>query len=61
MTQLTLALAQIDIAFGQPEQNYQTVADAVAEAARKKADVVVLPEMWNTGYDLEHLETLADP
>ncbi|TLF39736.1 carbon-nitrogen family hydrolase [Lacticaseibacillus zeae] len=61
MTQLTLALAQIDIAFGQPERNYQTVADAVAEAARKKADVVVLPEMWNTGYDLEHLETLADP
>ena len=60
MAQLTLALAQIDIAFGQPDRNYQTVAEAIAEAAQKGADVVVLPEMWNIGYDLERLPTTAD-
>ena len=40
MAQLTIALAQIDIAFGQPEKNFQTVATAVAEAAQQGAEVV---------------------
>ncbi len=25
-----------------------------------EVDVVVLPEMWNNGYDLEHLNEKAD-
>lgn len=61
MTKLKIALAQIDIAFGQPEINAQKVRDFTAQAAAQKVDVVVFPEMWNTGYALTELDKLADP
>ena len=47
-----VAVAQIDIALGEPDRNYQTVTQAVKDAAKAGADVVVFPEMWNTGYAL---------
>lgn len=43
-----VAVAQIDIALGEPDRNYQTVTQAVKDAAKAGADVVVFPEMWNT-------------
>lgn len=57
---LKFALLQMDIAFGDPEANYTKVNQLVAEAAKGKPDVMVLPELWTTGYDLEHLDTIAD-
>ena len=50
-----VAVAQIDIALGEPDRNYQTVTQAVKDAAKAGADVVVFPEMWNTGYALTEL------
>ncbi len=32
----------------------------VAKNMNAEVDVVVLPEMWNNGYDLEHLNEKAD-
>ena len=58
---LKIALAQMDIAFGQPDQNFDKVAQFVEQASVKNADVVVFPEMWNTGYALTDLSKLADP
>ncbi len=58
---LTIALAQLSVAFGQPATNFARVAAAVETAALQGASVVVLPEMWNTGYALNQLATLADP
>ncbi|SDN06387.1 carbon-nitrogen family hydrolase [Limosilactobacillus mucosae] len=55
-----VAAAQIDIALGDPDRNYQTVTQAVKDAAKAGADVVVFPEMWNTGYTLTELARLAD-
>lgn len=58
---LKIALAQLDIAFAQPEKNRDRVMASVKAAATHNVDVVVFPEMWNTGYALDQLSTLADP
>ncbi|BDR55959.1 carbon-nitrogen family hydrolase [Xylocopilactobacillus apis] len=57
---MRIALAQIDVKYGNPEENHKTVQAVIERAAAKMADVVVLPEMWNTGYALNKLDTLAD-
>lgn len=58
---LNVALAQIDIQFGDPGANLETVRQVVTEAAHRGGNLVVLPELWSTGYDLERAEVLADP
>lgn len=57
---MRVALAQLNIQFGDPDANYATVETAVQKAAEQTVDVVVLPEMWNTGYALKRLNVLAD-
>lgn len=57
---LRIALAQIPVEHGKPEENYKKVAQYLSKAAQAKANVVVLPELWNTGYDLARLEEIAD-
>ena len=51
---LTIALAQIDLALGEPTQNLATARAKIAEAKSRGADMIVLPELWSTAYDLEH-------
>lgn len=50
---LTIALAQMDVQLGQPAQNLQRAANFAAKAATQRADLLLLPELWSTGYDLE--------
>ena len=57
---LRVALAQIDIAYGKPQINYDKVEQYLKQAATSGAEVVVLPELWNTGYDLVNLSKIAD-
>lgn len=57
---LKIALGQLNIEYAQPEKNFAKVKHTIAEAANHNADVVVLPEMWNTGYALSRLGELAD-
>ena len=57
---MKVGLAQIDIIFGQPDKNIAKVKEFVEKAASEHCDVVVFPEMWNTGYALTDLEQLAD-
>lgn len=54
METLTIALAQIDLVLGKPDQNLATARAKIAEAKTRGADIVVLPELWSTAYDLEH-------
>ncbi|KYG59785.1 carbon-nitrogen family hydrolase [Planococcus maritimus] len=57
---MKIACVQMDIAFGDPETNFQRVKNYLEEAAENGAEIIVLPEMWNTGYALTQLEELAD-
>ncbi|MDC3415962.1 carbon-nitrogen family hydrolase [Aquibacillus salsiterrae] len=56
---LKVALCQIDIAFGDPKANFKKV-EAFFQQIEKDVDIVVLPELWTTGYDLTRLDEIAD-
>lgn len=58
---LRVACLQIDIAFGNAEANVETVKKQFEDFGAKHLDVVVLPELWTTGYDLTRLNEIADP
>jgi omega-amidase len=49
-----VALVQMDIALGRPAEN-RLRAEALVREAAVGADLVMLPEMWNTGYCLPDL------
>lgn len=57
---MRVALAQLNIQFGDPDANYEQIEVAIQRAAERTVDVIVLPEMWNTGYALTRLNVLAD-
>lgn len=57
---MEVKLMQIDIAFGEPEKNFQHVRDLFEETTFKKNQLVILPEMWNTAYDLTRLAEIVD-
>ncbi|MGO4541255.1 carbon-nitrogen family hydrolase [Paenibacillus sp. 2TAB19] len=61
-TALRLALLQMNIEAGNPEANFGRLKEMLEEAVSgaKKPDVIVFPEMWNTGYALTEIESLAD-
>lgn len=59
--QITVALAQMSIAVGVPDLNHRTARDLAARAAAQRADLLVLPELWPTGYDLERAAEYAAP
>jgi omega-amidase len=59
---MRVSLIQMDIAIGEPEINRARALEMMERAANaeRKPDVIVLPEMWNTGYALERIGELAD-
>ncbi len=61
MTQVTISLVQMDCELGKPADNFRRAAEWIAEAARRGSDLVVLPELWSTAYDLENARDHAAP
>ena len=57
---MKIALVQMDVAHGQPVENKKHVKEMLERALVANPDVIVLPEMWNTGYALDELDGLAD-
>ncbi|MBM7693118.1 putative amidohydrolase [Peribacillus deserti] len=55
-----IACIQMDISFGNPEVNYKNAKAMLSRAAEDSPDVVILPELWTTGYDLTRLDEIAD-
>lgn len=52
MAKLTISLAQMHIALGDVQKNMNTVERLLADAAAVRSRLVVLPELFTTGYDL---------
>lgn len=58
---MKIAFVQMDVLPGRPEENYAVAEAQIRKAARKRPDVILLPETWNTGFDPAHLDpALAD-
>ncbi|MEF3301736.1 carbon-nitrogen family hydrolase [Paenibacillus sp. GYB003] len=59
---LNVAVLQMDIAIGEPETNFAKLAQLLERAVSgpRKPDLIVFPEMWNTGYALDRIRDIAD-
>ncbi|WP_066146934.1 carbon-nitrogen family hydrolase [Anoxybacillus sp. P3H1B] len=57
---LKIACLQLDIAFGNPAENKRRVQQEIEKVCQSSVDVIVLPELWTTGYDLARLDDIAD-
>ncbi|MBQ2758323.1 MAG: carbon-nitrogen family hydrolase [Clostridia bacterium] len=60
--ELKVSCIQMNMLLGQTENNFSYARKLTEKALRtEKSDVIVLPEMWNTGFfPKENLEMLAD-
>lgn len=56
---LKIAMLQMDVALGDKEKNKQKILE-MTEAMPEDCDFLVLPELWNIGYDREHIKELAE-
>ncbi|MGH2544094.1 MAG: nitrilase-related carbon-nitrogen hydrolase, partial [Ardenticatenaceae bacterium] len=54
MNTLTLSLAQMPVAVGEPGRNLALARRMAAEAAERGTNLFLLPELWGSGYDLHH-------
>ena len=60
MTDVSISLGQMHIKLGRVEDNLETAEGLIADAARQGSDLILLPELWSTGYDLENAADYAD-
>lgn len=60
-SKLRVSLVQMHVDAGKPDANFARAAERLEQAASAGPDLIVLPEMWNTGYELEHIADIADP
>jgi len=59
--ELTVSLAQMDVVLGDVEANLAAAARYAAQAARRGSEILLLPELFTTGYDLPRAMELAAP
>lgn len=53
------AAIQFDILPAQPEHNMARAEELLTQGIRQGAELLLLPELWNTGYALESISELA--
>ena len=51
---MKIALAQMDVLAGRPEENLARATSLAREAASRGAQLLLLPELWLAGFDLRH-------
>jgi len=56
---LKLSLAQMNVKLGDPEANFTLARQWTAEAAQRGSELIVFPELWSSGYDLENWQKHA--
>lgn len=57
---MKVAAIQLEVVAGAAERNRKRAAELIREAAVMGAELVVLPELWNCGWQLTHLERVAE-
>ncbi|WNF38991.1 carbon-nitrogen family hydrolase [Bacillaceae bacterium IKA-2] len=57
---MKVACLQFDIQYGKPTQNKELILKEIHKAMQTKPDVIILPELWTTGYDLARLNEIGD-
>ncbi|BAJ63186.1 carbon-nitrogen family hydrolase [Anaerolinea thermophila] len=55
-----ISLAQMHIEPGNLQKNVATAFSMIEKSATRKSTIVLLPELWSSGYDLEKAETYAN-
>jgi omega-amidase len=53
---LKFSLAQMNIKLGNVEYNFERAVQMIAQAAENRHQLILLPELWSSGYDLENRE-----
>ena len=57
---IQFSLAQMDIKFGNIEDNFHTATSFIKQAAKAQSEFIIFPELWTTGYDLQSATKFAD-
>lgn len=57
---MILSLAQTDIVLGDVRANLEAAHPLVFEAHNRDSELLILPELWTTGYDLERAGELSE-
>jgi predicted amidohydrolase len=52
--QIIVSIAQMNIRLGNPQANAAKAEAWIREAAAAGSSLIILPELWTTGYDLSH-------
>ncbi|HEX2979561.1 MAG TPA: carbon-nitrogen family hydrolase [Anaerolineaceae bacterium] len=61
MTPIRISLAQFDVHIGDVDVNLASALEAIKEAAKRGSQLVLLPELFATGYDLVNWSDYATP
>jgi len=61
MTKLTISLGQMDVRLGDVAANVQQAHAWTALAAERGSQLLLFPELWNSGCDWQHLAQHAAP
>lgn len=56
---MKISLAQMEFQYGEVDFNFTRAEAQIAEAAACNSDLVLLPELWASGYDLENWSRYA--
>ena len=60
MGQMKVGCIQMYVAYSDVERNFANAERLIREAAAKGAQIIVLPELWNTSFALKEIATIAD-
>ncbi|MEA3240332.1 MAG: nitrilase-related carbon-nitrogen hydrolase [Pseudomonadota bacterium] len=58
-SRLTVSLIQMNVSLGQPKRNLNRVKKLIDRDLNTPTDLILLPEMWSTGYDFPKFSRLA--
>lgn len=55
-----IALAQMNVEYGNMQKNIAAAEGMIYTAVDKQCDLILLPELWSSGFDYHHLNDYAD-